>query len=156
MQKKTFIIICIILVILLGIYILIEKQGLLFIKTSKEKTIRSYVSQAPRNKIIIYIVPQGETLKSISEKFDISVNTIKWANNMSDERITKGESLKILPVTGVAHVVMQGETIESIAKKYHIDKQKIIDYPFNQFANSQTFSLIIGETLIVPDGTLPN
>ena len=112
------------------------------------------VLQKPRDKIIIYKVQAGDTISSIGVRFDISADTIKWANELKSETLTVGQSLKILPVTGIAHVVVKGDTVESLALKYHTTEQKIIDFPYNEYADSNTYSLILGETLILPDGKI--
>src|SRR5947209_3150928 len=43
------------------------------------------VSQKPRDKIITYNVEKGDTIETIAKKFDISVDTIKWANDLGDD-----------------------------------------------------------------------
>lgn len=113
------------------------------------------ISQKPRDKILDYTVERGETLSTIAEKFGISVETIRWANNLTNDNIVVGDSLRILPVTGIAHKVAKGESVYSIAKKLDSDAQKIVDFPFNDFANPETFSLVEGQILIVPDGVKP-
>lgn len=112
----------------------------------------SSVNQQPRDKIITYIVVKGDTLQSISDKFSISIDTIKWENSLVSNSIIEGQRLNILPVSGVAHIVATGDTIESLALKYHTNKQKIIDYPFNEYADPEKFILIPGTTIIIPDG----
>jgi len=112
-------------------------------------------SVRPRDKIIDYTVEKGDTLSTIAEKFGISTETIRWANNLSNDDITVGDSLKILPVTGIAYKVAKGDSVYSIAKKLNSDAQKIVDFPFNDFANAETFSLVEGQILIVPDGIKP-
>lgn len=114
------------------------------------------VSQKPRDKIINYTVQKGDTLSTIARKFGISVETIQWENDISGENITVGDTIRILPVTGMAYKVGSGETIYTIAKKLDTDPQKIVDFPFNDFANPETFSLTVGQTLIVPDGVKPS
>ncbi len=114
------------------------------------------ISQKPRDKIITYTAEGGDTLSTVASKFGISVNTIRWENNLTSDNLSVGQELKILPVTGIAHKVLKGETIYSIAKKYNTDPQKIVDFPFNDFANPETFSLVEGEILIVPDGIKPS
>jgi murein DD-endopeptidase MepM/ murein hydrolase activator NlpD len=85
------------------------------------------------------------------------MDTIMWENNLKKiDAIKPKQILKILPVTGVRHIVKRGETIYSIAKTYQIDAQAIIDYPFNTFANDETFALTAGQELIVPDGIKPS
>lgn len=113
------------------------------------------ISQKPRDKVINYEIQRGDTLSSISNKFGISVDSIKWENDLSGDYLTVGDTLRILPVTGIAHKVLPGETVYTIAKKYDTNPQKIVDFPFNDFANPETFSLTTGQTLIVPDGIKP-
>lgn len=108
-----------------------------------------------RDEIISYTVQKGDTVSSIAQKFGISADTIKWANNLTSDDITIGDTLSILPVTGVAHKVVEGDTVYTIAKKYDINAQGIVDFPFNDFANPQTFSLVTGQIVIVPDGVKP-
>ena len=112
-------------------------------------------SQKPRDKVIDYTVERGDTLSTIAEKFGISVETIRWANDLVNDNITVGDSLKILPVTGISYKVQKGDSVYSIAKKLDTDAQKIVDFPFNDFANPETFSLVEGQMLVVPDGIKP-
>ncbi len=111
-------------------------------------------SVKPRDKVENYTVRGGETLASIAKKFDISVDTIKWANNLKSDLIKPNQELKIPPVTGIVHKVASGETIYSIAKKYNTNAQNILNFPFNSFEDLDTFSLVAGQTLYVPDGTI--
>ena len=84
------------------------------------------------------------------------MDTIIWENNLkSVDAIKVGQIIKILPVTGVKHTVKRGETIYSISKDYKVDAQNIIDYPFNTFANDETFALAAGQELMIPDGIKP-
>jgi len=109
-----------------------------------------------RDKIIQYTVQEGDTVSSIAEKFGISVDTIRWQNNLkSKDAIKVGQKLEILPVTGVAHKVQKGDTVYSIAKKYDTSPQGIVDFDFNTFVNDETFELAIGQIIIVPDGVMP-
>ncbi|MBI2595341.1 M23 family metallopeptidase [Candidatus Daviesbacteria bacterium] len=112
------------------------------------------ISQKPRSEILEYEVKSGETISQIAVKFGISVETIKWANNLdSVHTIKPGQILKILPVSGVMHTVKSGDTLESIAKKYSAEAQAILDYPFNDVPDD--FKLKIGQVLVIPDGAPP-
>lgn len=113
------------------------------------------ISDKPRNKVITYIVASGDTLSTIAEKFGISQESIKWANNLTSDKIVVDAPLKIPPVTGVVHKVKQGETVYSVAKKYQTDPQKIVNFPFNDFSDLDTFALAVGQTLVIPDGVPP-
>lgn len=113
------------------------------------------ISEKPRDKIIDYEVERGDTISTIARKFGVSEDTIRWENNLTGDRITEGDELRILPVTGMAHKVEAGNTVYSIAQKYQTNAQEIVDFPFNDFANPQTFSLVVGQILIVPNGVKP-
>jgi murein DD-endopeptidase MepM/ murein hydrolase activator NlpD len=108
----------------------------------------------PRDSVINYTVKPGDTLASIAKNFGISVDTIKWANDLKTETIHAGNTLKIPPVTGVVHKVVSGENVYTIAKKYKVDPQKIVNFPFNDFTDLDTFALASGQTLYVPDGVI--
>lgn len=110
-----------------------------------------------RDSVTVYAVREGDTVSSIAQKFGVSTDTIRWANDLeSKDSIAVGQELDILPVTGVSHKVKKGDTVYSIAKKYDIDAQAIVNYPFNVFVNDETFELAIGQTLIVPEGIMPS
>lgn len=122
---------------------------------SQESVFQTQSTVGIRDKIITYTVQKGDTISTIAKKFGVSDDTIKWQNNLTSETINIGDTLEILPVTGVAHKVASGENIYDIAKKYDASPQAIADFPFNDFANPQTFSLVTGQIVIVPDGVVP-
>ena len=109
--------------------------------------------------VITHIVSEGETFSSIAERYGLQVSTILWENKMTEKTPLKpGMELRILPVDGVRHQVQRGETIYSIAKKYGLEgsqAQVIVDYPFNEFLNDETFELATGQFIVVPDGVMP-
>ncbi|MFV1916984.1 MAG: peptidoglycan DD-metalloendopeptidase family protein [Patescibacteria group bacterium] len=117
---------------------------------------QTLVSEKVRGEVIEYEVQEGDTVSSIAEKFGVEVNTIRWQNDLSGDRIKIGQPLEILPVAGVAHKVRKGDTVYSIAKKYDVDAQQIVNFPFNTYTNDETFELAIGQTILVPDGVMPS
>lgn len=109
------------------------------------------ISDKPRSEIIEHLVQSGDTISSIANKYNISQETIKWANDLDNlNTIKPDQKLKILPVTGVSHEVKSGDTLESVAKKYQAEAQAILDFPFNDVPDD--FKLKVGQILIVPDG----
>ena len=100
--------------------------------------------------ISVYEVKKGDTIEDVAKLFDVSVNTIMWANNLSSRKITKGDTLIILPITGIKHNVKKGDTIASIAKKYRADEGDVAIY--NGLAVDTALS--VGDTIIVPDGEI--
>lgn len=118
------------------------------------------VSDKPRAEMVSYEVQAGDTLSTIGEKFGVGVDTIRWANpdkiKTSKTVLKPGDVLDIPPVNGIVHKVKSGETVYSIAKKYDISAQGIVDFPFNDFTNDETFALAVGQTLVVPEGVMPD
>lgn len=121
-----------------------------------ENVFQTDISEKPRDKVITYRVQGGDTISTIAKKFGIDTDTVRWANNLTSDTLTVGQELQILPVVGVSHKVAPGETVYTIAKRYDTDAQKIVDFPFNDFANPETFALVEGQVLIVPDGIKPS
>ena len=120
-----------------------------------ESSLSTIISAKPRDKVVEYEVKGGDTLETISKKFNVSVDSIKWASNIKTDIIKPSDILKIPPVTGIVHKVTSGENVYSIAKKYNTDAQKIVNFPFNDFEDLDTFALQSGQTLFVPDGVAP-
>ncbi len=100
------------------------------------------------DQISIYVVRDGDTLPAIAKMFGVSVNTIRWSNNLNGNSITPGQKLVILPISGVQHTVKSGDTLLSIAKLYKGDLDEILQYN-NLSKNSK---LSVGDIIIIPDG----
>lgn len=99
--------------------------------------------------VTVYTVVSGDTLSGIAEKFDISTNTIRWANNLSPKStIRVGQKLDILPVSGVQYTVKKGDTISGIAAKFDVSQTAILD--FNDLDSSD--KIVPGLEIIIPDG----
>ena len=123
--------------------------------TTESTGIETLVSEKVRDGVKQYVIEEGDTVASIAKKFGVDTDTIKWQNNLTGDKIKIGQTLEILPVTGIAHKVAKGDTVYSIAKKYDSSAQAVVDFPFNTFSNDETFELAIGQVVIVPDGVKP-
>jgi len=107
---------------------------------------------ARRRAIVEYIVESGDTLSSIATKFDISLETILWANDLTSKSIIKiGQKLIISPVSGVIYHVKNGDTLGEIAETYKGEIEEIII--INELSNAG--DIFIGDILIIPDGEVP-
>lgn len=101
--------------------------------------------------ISLYVVREGDSLSYIAEMFDVSVNTILWANDIASAKsIQPGDTLFILPVSGVKHIVQKGETLAGIVKKYNSDLEDVASY--NRISSSAAVS--VGTEIIIPGGEL--
>jgi LysM repeat protein len=115
--------------------------------TGPSGTAADIASSTPSDRISIYVVRPGDTLSVIAAMFGVSVNTIIWANNLSGPTSVRvGDTLIILPISGVKRTITKGDTLASIAKKYGADANEIAQ--FNGLDPQE--SLAIGSTLIIP------
>lgn len=105
----------------------------------------------PKNGTIsIHVVRSGDTLASIAELYEVSSNTILWANDLPKGTTLKvGQKLTILPVTGVRYTVKKGDTLDSIVKKYGGDKIEVMNRN-----GLESEKLAIGTEIIIPDGEI--
>lgn len=110
----------------------------------------AYSQDYSDGEISVYTVRAGDSLSQIASMFDVTTNTILWANDLDTPTIHEGQSLVILPIVGVRHLVKEGDTISSIVKKYEADAEEVRSY--NQLAANAT--LTAGETLIIPGGNM--
>ena len=114
-----------------------------------EEEINYYPS---RNEILEYVVESGDTLSGIAKKFNISLETILWANNLNQNSTIKpGQKLIILPVSGVLHYVKKGDTLSEIAKTYKAEIEEIV--AFNELHGED--DIFVGDILIIPNGKMP-
>lgn len=107
------------------------------------------VSSASRN-ITSYVVAAGDTTDSIAAKFGITKDTLKWANDLSNDNLVVGKTLDILPRNGIVYTVKAGDTVQSIADKYKSDASTITTY------NDLEISGVTANLkIIIPNGELP-
>lgn len=112
------------------------------------------ISEKPRDKVLDYEVKEGDTISSVANEFAVSEETILWENSLTAKsKIKPGDTLRVLPVSGVGHKVKQGDTVYSVAKIYRANAQAILDFPFNNVGDD--FAVTTGDVLIVPDGAPP-
>lgn len=102
-----------------------------------------------------YIVKDGDTLQSISEKFLIAKDTIRWANlkimGPFSDRVEPGWQLKIPSMDGVLYKIRPEDTIWSIADNLQSNIFYIAE--INNLKEPD-YALTVGETILVPDGKL--
>ncbi len=102
--------------------------------------------------VSLHQVRPGETLSQIASLYQVSVNTVRWANGITaGGSIKPGQTLLILPMDGLTVKVASGDTIPSLAKKYGGDEQEIRD--FNGFVAGE--KLAVGQEIVIPGGEMP-
>ena len=99
--------------------------------------------ELPKNNIERYVVQKGDTLYSISKKFNTSVNNIVQFNNLNGNVLNVGQVLQI-PISSYTYVVKRGDTLYGIANKF----QKTVD-DIKKKNNLSTNNLTIGQQLLI-------
>lgn len=92
-------------------------------------------------------VQAGDSVPALAQRFGISEDTVRWANNLRNDNLTPGAKLTILPVTGVLHTVQATDTPESLAATYQASAEQIV-----AFNDVELNGLKAGAQIIVPNG----
>jgi LysM repeat protein len=108
------------------------------------------VPQLP-GEVTTYTVKSGDNLYSIAQRFGVTVDQIKSANNLTSTSLSIGQELTI-PVAGTAppseittYIVQKGDSLYSIAQKFGTTADQI------KSANNLTSNLLdIGQSLTIP------
>lgn len=97
---------------------------------------------------LMHTVKDGESLEKIAARYGITVQTLRWANGLTDtSRLRPDQELFILPVDGVLHTVRRGQTLSRIAELYDVPVDDVIRQ--NRIKGG---FIVAGEALIIPGG----
>lgn len=97
---------------------------------------------------ILHTVTENEGLNSIANLYNISVDTIRFANDLPEHPILHpGDTLIILPVDGVLHTVGRGQNLSKIALLYDVEVRSIIEQ--NGLTTERIYT---GQRIIIPGG----
>jgi len=97
---------------------------------------------------IAHTIQEGDTVEKVAQQYNISPDTVRWANNLSPtDKLKPGGQLVILPVDGIIHTVSRGQTLSRIAQLYDISVGDIAAQ--NGIENG---FITVGQQIIVPHG----
>lgn len=96
-----------------------------------------------------YVVVSGDSIPAIADKFSITADTVRWANNLTGDSVAPGTTLKILPITGVLVVAKAGDTPKIIADSTGASAEEIA--LFNDI--DVNAGIPAGKQIIVPNGS---
>jgi len=97
--------------------------------------------------IIHYTTVPGDTVSSLSTKFNVTPGSIRWSNGISGDALNAGIKLVIPPINGVVYTVKSGDTPASLASRYQADQNQIIT-----FNDAEVNGLTPGEQIVIPNG----
>jgi murein DD-endopeptidase MepM/ murein hydrolase activator NlpD len=89
-----------------------------------------------RTEATTYTIETGDSVFGIAQFFNITPETILWANkdtlNDDPHMISVGSELRIPPTDGVYYEWKEGDTIESVASEFKVDPNAILDWTANK------------------------
>jgi surface antigen len=108
--------------------------------------------------ILTHTVQSGDTLativttlcRSTPKTCGLTPTQVRWSNNMRNETLTEGQTLYLPPVPGILYTIKADDTLESIAETYQSNLNFI-----TTLNDMETSGLVVGQTIILPDGVLP-
>jgi peptidoglycan endopeptidase LytE len=119
-----------------------------FIKKVSTSTVDSPV----RRDVAYYTMKPGDTLQDVAGRFGLTLDTLRWANNIADvTTVTQGMRVVVPPVNGILVKVQAGTQLSALAIQYHVNLQDVID--FNMIRDPNQLS--VGSFLMLPDGVGP-
>ncbi len=108
-----------------------------------------------------YTVVRGDSLWSISRRFNVSINSIKNSNNLRTDQLNIGQRLKIMvprelpdikdlePITDFSqktyYKIQAGDTIESVAKTFNFSPEDLLGFNLLEREDFKP-----GQILIIP------
>lgn len=120
------------------------------ILTIGQRLIINETTTLPPQDTTIYIVQKGDTLYSIANKFNLTVDKLKELNNLNSDTLTIGQELIIMEQEtppnqeNGTYIVQRGDTLYSIAEKFNttVDELKRLN-------NLNSNTLTIGQVLTI-------
>ena len=110
------------------------------------------VDQPARRDILYYTMKRGDTVERVAGQFGLTVDTVRWANNILDvTAVSAGQKLIIPPVNGMLIKVQPNTQLPQLAAQYKVQLQDVID--FNLIKDPE--HLVAGTMLMLPDGQGP-
>ena len=115
-----------------------KKEHLEAKSVQDERAVRTEKTQAQVKKgtpepeaQTVHVVKEGETLKTISSRYGVSVASLKSANNLKSDTVYPNMKLRLVSHTQKKtvqkktpvkyHIVKKGETLATISNKYNVD-----------------------------------
>lgn len=100
---------------------------------------------------VIYTVQKGDSLWAIASKYNVSVDDIKKANNLSSNLLSIGQKLTIPVIPNmnqITYTVKKGDSLWLIANKYDTTVEQI-----KSTNNLSSNLLSIGQVLVIPSSS---
>ena len=128
-------------------------------KESVSDVLEARVAPAQPPKPTSHTVEEGETVRTLAERFRISPLTIMAANGLRNADLLQvGQDLVILPTDGVLYTLRAGESIRRVAQRFGVETGAILDAndlgPDPDLVQPGTKLMVPGATPVLPRRSL--
>jgi murein DD-endopeptidase MepM/ murein hydrolase activator NlpD len=117
--------------------------------------LKTNMPERPRYAVDKYTVARGDSVFAIAEKYQITPETLLWANydSLQDNphNLKPGITLNVPPTNGIYYQWKDGDTIDSVASEFKTDPEEIINWPGNDIDLTNP-TVDPGSWVMVPDG----
>jgi murein DD-endopeptidase MepM/ murein hydrolase activator NlpD len=121
---------------------------------SRDSSVHTIIPSRPRSEIISYTVGAGDSIFAIAKKFNITPETIWWANNdtlNNPDAITPGLALRIPPLDGVYYQWKDGDTIDAVSNQFKAKSDDIVSFLGNNIDLTDP-KVQPGQWVMIPGG----
>jgi len=104
--------------------------------------------------VIVRTIAKEDTLSTMAHYYDLSLETVAYANGISeeDEKLSIGHELLIPPGEGALYKVKDGDTVEDVATRFKVEPTVIWSYNRVYFEPER---FAPGRLVFVPGAALP-
>lgn len=129
--------------------------------STSPNVLSGYISSSPTSVtpghqvVDSYVTTAAETIQQISESTGRSIETLLWANGITNPTLalSAGSQVRIPPADGVVHQVHDGDSIEGIAARYGVEPRAITEFDANSIERDT--DLAPNRQVMIPGGTPP-
>lgn len=104
--------------------------------------------------VVTRTIAQGDTLSTMSNYYNISIDAIAYANGIETEDtiLRIGQQLTIPPAEGALYTVKDGDTVEAVAKAFEVEPDAIMSWNRVYFEPEH---FAPGQLIFIPGGKVP-
>ncbi len=121
----------------------------------REASVNTIIPNRPRQAVTGYTVASGDSVFEIASKFNITPETVLWANfdllNDNPDMISVGMDLNIPPIDGVYYQWQEGDTLESVAARFEAQVENILSFTGN-LIDLINPTIAPGAWVMIPEG----
>jgi murein DD-endopeptidase MepM/ murein hydrolase activator NlpD len=122
---------------------------------SRNIQLKTNMPERPRYSVDKYTVARGDSVFAIAEKYNITPETLLWANydSLQDNphNLKPGITLNVPPTNGIYYQWKDGDTLDSVANEFKTDADSILGWPGNDIDLTNP-TVDPGTWVMVPDG----